>query len=243
MNTDEFTNRVAVITGASRGVGAAIARRLASLGADTILAGRDLERLSEVRNDIAEGGGSVEIMSLDLAEPESVESLAESILRLTPAVDILVNCGGHYSRGQFLTTSEDELRRLLEVNLIGTFSLTRKLLPSLIASRGDIVFINSSIVNFDGKGAGHYAASRHAMKGLTDALRAEVNELGVRVLSVYPGRTATPGQREIHRLENKPYRPDRLLQADDVAQATVSCLLLPPTAEVTEIRIRPRFKA
>ncbi|MGC2391714.1 MAG: hypothetical protein WA621_20145, partial [Candidatus Acidiferrum sp.] len=83
---------------------------------------------------------------------------------------------------------------------------------------------------------------KHALKAIADALRAEVNELGVRVISVYPGRTATPQQEKIHELEGRSYHSDRLLQPEDVAQAVLNALAMPRTAEVTDIQIRPMRK-
>jgi NADP-dependent 3-hydroxy acid dehydrogenase YdfG len=80
------------------------------------------------------------------------------------------------------------------------------------------------------------------LKAIADSLRAEVNADGVRVVSLYPGRTATPQQQEIHELENKPYHPERLLQPQDIARAVVDALSLPRTAEVTDINIRAMQK-
>jgi NADP-dependent 3-hydroxy acid dehydrogenase YdfG len=88
-----------------------------------------------------------------------------------------------------------------------------------------------------------YAATKHALKAVADSLRAEVNSQGIRVLSVYPGRTATPTQESLHALEGKPYRPTRLLQPEDVAAVVMNALCLPRTAEVTDIHIRPMMKS
>ena len=119
--------------------------------------------------------------------------------------------------------------------------LTRQLLPSLIARQGQVVFMNSSV------GAapevGFYSASKHALKALTDTLRVEVNPSGVRVLSVYPGRTATSMQEAIFAAEGRDYDPSRLLQPEDVAEMVLAALCLPRTAEVTDIHIRPMQKS
>ena len=92
-------------------------------------------------------------------------------------------------------------------------------------------------------GVGAYAASKHALRAVADALREEVNPDGVRVLSVYPGRTATPQQAAIHAEEGTPYRPERLLQPADVAAAVVHALTMDRTAEITDLRVRPMQKA
>jgi NADP-dependent 3-hydroxy acid dehydrogenase YdfG len=84
-----------------------------------------------------------------------------------------------------------------------------------------------------------YAASKHALRALADGLRDEVNKKGVRVITVFPGRTATPMQEAVHRYEGRPYDAERFLQPEDVAAAAVNALALPRTAEVTDLHIRP----
>lgn len=238
----DIHDQAAIVTGASRGIGEAIARRLAGLGAKTILAGRDTARLELVCHEIVRVGGNAIQERLDLADAGSIDAFSSRMGSRLSGLRVLVNCGGLYSRGSWEETTQTELRALFETNVIGAFALTRALLPMLIEARGDLVFVNSTIIASDGKESGAYAASQHALRGLTNALRAEINEVSVRVLSVFPGRTATPRQERIHRVEGKAYRPERLLQPADVAKAIAACLLLPDTAEVTELRIRPRYK-
>ena len=127
-------------------------------------------------------------------------------------------------------------------NLLGPYLLTQQLLSLLLRRRGQIVFINSSVGLTARANIGQFAATKHGLKAIADSLRDEVNPAGVRVLSVYPGRTATPTQERLHTLEGRPYRPDRLLQPEDVASVVVNALCLPRTAEVTEIRIRSMMK-
>jgi len=124
----------------------------------------------------------------------------------------------------------------------GPYLLTQCLLPLLRRRPGQVVFINSSAGLTARANVGQYAATKHALKAVADSLRDEVNRDGVRVLSVFPGRTATPTQEALHRLEGRPYRPERLLQPADVAAVVVHALGLPRTAEVTEIKIRPLVK-
>ena len=233
---------VGVITGASQGIGRAIAIQLAREGVECILAGRTQDPLIALAENIIAEGGKALNMALDLADRRSIAAFTQRINAEFPKLGILINCGGMYSRGPWDRSSAEELDYLLETNVCGAFELTRGLLPLLVRARGDIVFINSTITRGDGKGAGLFAASQHALKGLADSLRAEVNEKGVRVLSVYPGRTATPRQERLYAAEGLTYHPTRLLQPEDVAQAVVACLKLPETAEVTELTIRPRYK-
>jgi NADP-dependent 3-hydroxy acid dehydrogenase YdfG len=113
------------------------------------------------------------------------------------------------------------------------------MLPLLKRSTGQVVFVNSTAGLVARARVGQYAATKHALKALADALREEVNADGVRVLSVFLGRTASSMQQYVHEAEGRRYAPDRLVQPDDVAAMIVHALCLPRTAEVTEMRIRP----
>jgi NADP-dependent 3-hydroxy acid dehydrogenase YdfG len=124
------------------------------------------------------------------------------------------------------------------------YALTQAALPALRQSQGQVLFINSTITraaNLAGRGG--FAATQHALKAVADSLRDEVNESGVRVISVMAGTTATPRQERLHQLMQKPYRPDRLLQPGDVARAACGALALPRTAEITDLVVRPMLKS
>jgi NADP-dependent 3-hydroxy acid dehydrogenase YdfG len=121
--------------------------------------------------------------------------------------------------------------------------LTQRLLPLLKKPRGQIVFINSSVGLTARPNVGYYSATQHAFKALTDSLRGEVNADGIRVLSVYPGRTATPRIQALHAEEGRPYEPEHLLQPDDIASVVLNAIALPWTAEVTDISLRSMRKS
>lgn len=104
--------------------------------------------------------------------------------------------------------------------------------------RGQIVFVNSSAGLAAPENLSQYASTKHALKAIADSLRKEVNQDGIRVLSVYLGRTATLLQERVHEMEHKTYRPENLMQADDVAIVIINALSLPLTAEVTDIQMR-----
>ena len=107
---------------------------------------------------------------------------------------------------------------------------------------GQVVFVNSSAGLTARAGVGQYAATKHALRAVADSFREEVNADGLRVLSVFLGRTATPMQEAVHKMEGKAYYPERLMQAEDVAAVVVNALSLPRTAEVTDIYARPMKK-
>ena len=159
-------------------------------------------------------------------------------------LDILVHCAGVIRQNRMEDACIEDLDFQYATNVRAPYVLTKGLLPLLTASQGQIVFTNSSAgLNAKRAEAGQYAATKHALRGIADSLREEVNPKGVRVLSVYLGRTATPMQEALFREEGKDYHPDLLLQPEDVAEVVVQTLMLPFTAEVTDISIRPMRKS
>jgi short-subunit dehydrogenase len=232
-----------VITGASSGIGKAIAVAIASKGGSVCLVGRDQGRLEAVAKISRETARSVLVHAADLSADGAVEALAQRIRREFAALDILVHCAGTHSAGTLEATPVQQLDCLYRTNLRMPFALTQALLPLLKSTRGQIVFINSS-QGLQARGnTGAFAATQHALKAITDSLRQEVNADGLRVLSVFPGRTATPRMKALYESEGRRYQPELLLQAEDIAQVVLNALLLPRTAEVTNVEIRPHTKS
>lgn len=213
--------------------------RLAAEGAHVTLVARRTTELSRVQKEIETAGGKARSETCDLRDPTRIDALTTRLA--ADRVDILVNVGGAFHRGEWKSAPPGDLDDMYQVNVRGIVQLTQGVLPAM-QHGGDVVFVNSTVVYSDGRNVAYYAAMQHALTGLADALRAEVNESGIRVLSVYPGRTATPRQAEIFRSEGRVYDPARLLQPGDVAEAVCACLRLADTAEVTDLRIRPRNK-
>jgi NAD(P)-dependent dehydrogenase (short-subunit alcohol dehydrogenase family) len=175
----------------------------------------------------------------ELLDDDAVAALAAAALETMPRLDVLVHAAGMFSFRSLADLELADFQDVFRVNLRAPFHLTRRLLPALRAARGQVVFVNSSAVDRAQPSTGAYTASKHALRGLADVWRAELNGDGVRVLSVFPGRTATPMQEEVARVEGGVYRPDDLLQPADVARAIGDALRLPRSAELTELRLRP----
>jgi NADP-dependent 3-hydroxy acid dehydrogenase YdfG len=173
----------------------------------------------------------------------AVQALAQRVEQEFKALDVLVHCAGIHSAGSLEDASVEELDALYRTNLRMPFALTQALLPLLKSQHGQIVFINSSQgLNARGN-SGLFAATQHGLKAIADSLREEVNADGIRVLSIFPGRTATPRMQRLYQAEGRPYQPELLLQAEDVAQVVLDALLLPRTAEITNMQIRPQIKS
>lgn len=219
----------ALITGASRGLGAAIARQLAPTH-DLLLGGRESPELDALAIEL--DGAST--FAVDLTDHDEVESAAEAISSL----DVLVhNAGVGSSLMPVGETPAEEWRYLLEVNLIAAAELTRILLPALQEVGGHVVFLNSGAGQRVRPGWTPYAASKFGLRALADGLRAE--EPGLRVTSVFPGRIDTDMQRDLVAIEGGEYDPSAFLKPETVAAAVVSAILTPADAHPTEIVLRP----
>lgn len=227
---DPLKGKTALITGASGGIGSAIARALAEEGVRLFLVGRSLEKLTVPG----------EAFQADLTDDAQLRATAASVHEVFGGVDILVHSIGLFRAGPIATSPVEDLDAQYRVNLRVPYLLTQELLPSLIERRGQVVFVNSSAGFHPARGNwGAYSATKHGLRALADSLRDEVNKKGVRVLTVFPGRTATPMQEEVHRFEGKPYDPSHFLQPEDIAASVVQALRLPRTAELTDLHIRP----
>jgi NADP-dependent 3-hydroxy acid dehydrogenase YdfG len=235
--------KVAVITGASAGIGAAIAVGLAESKTGLCLIGRNSERLEAVAEICRKYSPDVYTFCADLTNDEIPAQLKLFIKGKFGRADILVHSAGLFFKGTFQSAAVDKLDELYRANVRAPYILTQELLPMIKDSRGQIVFINSSQGLRTGPGCGHYSATKHALKAIADALRDEVNPDGVRVLSVYPGRTATKRMARLYELEGWSYKPELLLQPKDVAGAVIHALEMPLTAEITDISIRPLRKS
>lgn len=235
-----LARRTAVVTGASSGIGRAVAMALAGEGMRLRLVGRDPDRLEATTRAAKERCSDVGWNSVDLTRPKEIESYAGQLSAET--IDVLIHSAGLYARGPHATRTPAEYGTLLAANVTGPMYLTQLLLPALRASHGQVVFINSTQGLAGSANVGMFAATQHALRAMADTLRDEVNEDGIRVLTVYAGRTATPRQQRIFELEGRSYAPERLLQPDDIATMICAALKLPRTAEVTNMTIRPMLK-
>lgn len=220
-----------LLTGAGSGIGAALAQRLLERGDEVLVVARSAQRAEELADDLP---GTTALVA-DLAFPESVESLS-----LPGALDSVVHAAGVVDLGAVADLSAEAWATQLRVNLVAPAVLTRVTLPALRAARGTVVFVNSGAGLVAHPQWAAYAASKHGLRALADSVRGEEAERGVRVTTVYPGRTATPMQEKVHAQEGKDYDPGAWIRPETVADAILGVLDLPGDATLTDVTIRPR---
>lgn len=236
-------NRIAVITGASSGIGRAITLALAAEGMTTRPVGHNPKTLSVLIDSLREREPHTRYYQADFSVGEQVEQLAEQIKADSDRVDVLVHSAGIISMGPLECAAPSDFDRQFQVNVRAPMTLTRALLPLLRTRRGQVVFINSSVGLEARANVSQYAATKHALRAVADSLREEVNGDGIRVLSLFLGRTATPLQAAVHHFESREYHPDLLIQPEDVAAVVTCALRLPRTVEITDIKMRPMVKS
>jgi NADP-dependent 3-hydroxy acid dehydrogenase YdfG len=236
-------DKIAVVTGASSGIGKAIALALAGEGANVCLVGRKLDTLEDVARSARQYSPRARPCRADLTRDEDIHALAADLARNGGSVDVLVHSAGEIHHADHAQAPLADFDAQYRANVRGPYLLTQSLLPLLRAASGQVVFINSSSGLRARARSGQFAATQHAMKAIADSLREEVNADGIRVLCVFPGRTATPRTEQLFREERKAYRPELLMQPEDVAAMVVHSLKMPRSCEVTEISIRPLLKS
>jgi NADP-dependent 3-hydroxy acid dehydrogenase YdfG len=234
---------VAVVTGASSGIGRAIAVALSRQGVQLYVVGRDPGTLAGTVA-VARQFSQVTSFQIDLTVQENLQPLLRHLEGEAGRLDILIHSAGVIHQDPIARARIKDFDIQYATNVRAPYLLTQRLLPLLSTARGHIVFINSSVgLTAKRSEVGQYSATKHALKAIADSLREEVNPKGIRVLTVYLGRTATPMQESLARQEGRLYHPEALLQPEDVASVIVQVLMLPPTAEVTDISIRPMIKS
>jgi NADP-dependent 3-hydroxy acid dehydrogenase YdfG len=238
---------VAVVTGASSGIGAATAASLAGVGFHVVLAARRADRLEQAAARARERGGSVQTEILDVTDTAAVAAFAESLDRC----DVLVNNAGGASGMEYVADADPaDWRAMYEVNVLGSLHLTKALLPGLIASgAGTIVMLTSTagFINYEG-GAG-YSAAKHAQHAMTETLRLELCGQPVRVIEIAPGMVRTD-EFALNRFRGDAGRAAAVyagvrepLTAEDIADAIAWTVTRPAHVNVDLMVLRPRAQA
>jgi 3-oxoacyl-[acyl-carrier protein] reductase len=239
MAGQELGQKTALITGGGSGIGAAIAQRLAELGATVIICGRRPERLRETAEKIVASGGRCETLVCDVSGWSSVAAMAERIQQTMGRLDILVNnAGAGGPAGPLHSLPVEEWETILNTNLRGAFYTIRALAPMMIAGGGGHIINISSLAGKNSlPNRVAYSASKWGLNGLSYGIAEELREHSIRVSVICPGSTHTAFSPHAGR------RVDTMLQPDDVAHAVAMLVTQAPQSFMSEILLRPTHKS
>jgi short-subunit dehydrogenase len=227
-----------IITGASRGLGKAMAERFAAGGYHLILVARDEQLLSAVREELQTRYPDISIrcFALDMSKEEKVLSLGRELVETGVTVDVLINNAGQFLPGSVHSEPAGLLEQLMAVNLYSAYHLTRQLLPPMMARQSGHIFNICSIASFKAyANGGAYSITKYALAGFSANLREEMKPYHIKVTSVYPGATYTDSW------AGSGVDPQRIMTAADVAEMVFTASRLSPQATVEEILLRPQL--
>ena len=227
-----------IITGASKGLGKAMAERFAAGGYDIVLIARDGQRLSALQAELQARypGGKFQSFSVDMGDKGQVDSLGRDLVTAGIAVDVLINNAGQFIPGSVHNEPEGALETLMAVNLYSAYYLTRHLLPAMMARRSGHIFNICSVASLKAyPNGGAYSISKFALAGLSANLREELKPYGIKVTAVYPGAAYTDSW------AGSGIDPHRIMEAGDVAEMMYAASRLSPQATVEEILLRPQL--
>ncbi|VEF47273.1 short-chain dehydrogenase/reductase SDR [Bacillus freudenreichii] len=229
----KLQGKTAVITGASSGIGAAIARELAGKGVNVVLAARRIDKLNEMEQEInGEGGGKALAVQTDMANRKEVEDLVKKAVETFGSVDIFVNNAGQMLSATVQSGKVDEWERMIDVNIKGVLYGVNSVLPSMLEqSSGHIVNIASVSGLEVTKMSTVYSATKFAVRAISTGLEKELARTGVRVTNISPGMVDTPLSRSAS--------DRKKLEAQDIAKAVVYAVTQPDYVNVNEITVRP----
>jgi 3-oxoacyl-[acyl-carrier protein] reductase len=232
-----LTSKVAVITGASRGIGLAIAKRLAALGAKISICARDAGKLVAAAADLERHGVTVLAVPADVTRPADIATLMQKTEQSLGPVEILVNNAGIGVFAPVQEAKETDWNAVLDTNLKAVFLLCRAIAPGMISRRsGHIVNIASLAGKNAFAGGGIYCASKWGLLGLTECMAEDLRPFGIRVSAICPGSVATdfspPSKKD----------PRKMLQPEDVAHAVAAIVTQAPQSFISEVLLRPTQK-
>ncbi|TSB47406.1 3-ketoacyl-ACP reductase [Alkalicoccobacillus porphyridii] len=221
-----ITGKIALITGAGRGIGRATAEAFAKEGIHVGLIGRTIENLQKVQEELKQYDVKTAIASADIADLDSITAAVESIRGELGPIDILVNNAGISKFGGFMDLTPEEWTNIIDVNVKGVYYTTRAVLPEMIErNTGDIINISSTAGQKGAPITSAYTASKAAVIGLSESLMMEVRKKNIRVTTLTPSTVATDMAKELNLTDGN---PDKVMQPEDLADVMVANLKLHP---------------
>jgi NADP-dependent 3-hydroxy acid dehydrogenase YdfG len=240
-----LAGKVALVTGASSGIGEATAVALAEPGAAVAIGARREDRLDALAARLRDGGAAVLQLELDVTDEQACADAVGRTREELGGLDVLVNNAGVMLLGTIVGAGTEDWRRMINTNVLGVMYMTHAAIEGMVEQgSGDIVNMSSVAGRVARKGSGVYNASKWAVNAFSESLRQEVTGLGVRVSLVEPGAVTTELTDHITQPEAKAaaetmYTSMQALQADDIARAVVYVVTQPPHVAINEVLIRP----
>jgi NADP-dependent 3-hydroxy acid dehydrogenase YdfG len=232
----------AVIAGGTTGVGRATAELLASHGCRVFICGRDAGDLAKAISGIEKTGGEISGISADLGEVEGVQKLFKAADEWLGGLDIAVLNAGLGSHGELVTISHEELRTVVNVNLLSVIHCSREALERMSGKGGQIVMTGSMSAEVFDKNAAVYTATKAGVRGFAGSLRKEANPLGVRVSLLEPGSIGTDMVDESAEEQRRMQEEMKMLRAEDIARSILFVLTQPPRCDVITMQVRPHLQ-
>jgi hypothetical protein len=235
-NDMNLTGRIALVTGASSGIGKATAKALADAGVLVGLAARSTAKLEILAEDIEAGGGRAAVIPTDLRNEDQIASMVATTLQTFGSLDILVNNAGVFYWKSVADADADEWRRELEVNLLGLMNVTRIASNVMLKQgSGHIVNVSSLSGRYPGPGWPGYTASKFGVNGFTESILYDLRKNGIRVTLIEPGEVDTPMQSDEER------ESGRFLNPEDVADAIIYAISRPDHVIISDIQLLPNW--
>jgi len=234
----QLKDKVALVTGASSGIGKEVAKRFAKEGALVILTARNLDKLKEVQKEIEKNNGNVESYSMDITNRNQINETIKNIIKKYNKIDILVNNAGIIKPGSIDEVSYEDFDAHVNINLLGCFNCIKETVPYMLKEKsGNIVNIITSAVKNTKSRRLAYAASKYGQAGLSNALHEDLKDKGISVVAVYPGKTDTP----IHDpyMDQDDPKREKMLKPEEVAEVVLEAALMPAENDVKELIINP----
>jgi len=231
-----LTGKVAIVTGAGRGIGRAIALALSRAGARVVLAARSEAELRSVAEEIRGGNGDALVLPTDVTRDEELDRLVQRTLKEWASIDILVNNAGWGKTAPVLNSKTEDLDRTLQVNLRAPMVLSRLVLPAMLEKKGGAIINIGSISAKAGQAnTAAYSASKFGLLGFTQSLFEEVREYGIKVSVIHPGFVDTPLIPQNKRVDRS-----KMIRPEDIAETVLFVLSSPPNSCPVEITVRPQ---
>ncbi len=226
--------KVVVITGATRGIGRALALKFAAEGFNMALCARTEKDLNELKAELTNTGSEVFAQPCDMSKPDEVKLFGRNLLKHFGGIDVLINNAGVFLPGQVWQEEEGTLEKLIETNLYSAYHLSRALVPAMVQKKSGHIFNVSSVAGIKAyPNGGSYSISKFALMGLSKALREELKEFNIRVTALMPGATYTDSW------AGSTLPESRFMKAEDIAKVVFDVYFLSENTVVEEILLRP----